>query len=284
MDGNGKIGAVFEDGTGVAFQDGVEDGVGGVAGEGKFAAEHLVEDDAAGPEIGAVVDLLAENLLGRHVADGAYDDAGFGERLGDVWPLGQAEVDDLDLVAGADHQVGRLDVAMDDAVLVGVMQAGEQLGGEVGGSGEIERAAVDSVGQGFAVVVAHDEDDLAVGELFDVMDAADVGVVEDRGGARLLKQTVLLRRVGEHGRSEGLERDEAMEKEVFGLVDDARGTAAEVLEDLVVRDGLAFMHGMVTEPRNGTKLHGPRATLRGWRRPRRWCEMRLAPDTSTGPA
>ena len=115
------------------------------------------------------------------------------------------------------------------------------------------------------------------------MDAADVGVVEDRGGAGFLEQTVLLGGIGEHGRSEGLERDEAMEEKVFGLVDDARGTAAEVLENLVMRDGLAFMHGMVTEPPNGAMWRGLPATLRGWRRPNLWCEMRLAPDISTGP-
>ena len=47
--------------------------------------------------------------------------------------LGQAEVADDDLAGLRHHQVGRLDVAVDHAVLVHVVQALEHLGHQTGG-------------------------------------------------------------------------------------------------------------------------------------------------------
>ncbi len=55
VNGDGEIGSILQDGAGVAAEDRIEDRIRGVAEEWQAAAEHLVEDDPAGPEIGAVV-------------------------------------------------------------------------------------------------------------------------------------------------------------------------------------------------------------------------------------
>ena len=102
-----------------------------------LAGEHLEQHPAEGPDVGAPVDRLALGLLGRHVGGGAQDHpgqrSGGGERrrvgrvaaspsAGDLQRLGQAEVEHLDLAIGGDHDVGRLEVAVDHAGLVGGLQ------------------------------------------------------------------------------------------------------------------------------------------------------------------
>ena len=57
-------------------------------------------------------------LLGGHVAGRAHDLAGLGLPCPRLQPLGQAEVGDLGDAVAVEQDVGRLEVAMDDAGLV----------------------------------------------------------------------------------------------------------------------------------------------------------------------
>jgi hypothetical protein len=91
-----------------------------VSRERPLSGEQLEQDDRQGEQVAASVDLLAADLLRRHVARRAQQRAIVGElRLG---RLGQAEVHDLDLGAANVDQVGRLDVAMHDTGVVRVFQ------------------------------------------------------------------------------------------------------------------------------------------------------------------
>ena len=100
----------------------------GVLGVERLAAgDQLVEDDAERIEVGFVGDVaFALALLRRHVGGGA-DGAVGGGQGGDVEVLGDAEVGELERAVGQDHEVGRLEVAVDDAGLVGVLQGGAEL-------------------------------------------------------------------------------------------------------------------------------------------------------------
>src|SRR5690606_36126370 len=95
--------------------------------------EQLEEDQADGVEIGARVDLAARGLLRRHVARGPKHDALPRELLAAalVEQLGDAKVDDLDdLVAAeilAQEDVLGLEIAVDDADVVGVLEAEKDL-------------------------------------------------------------------------------------------------------------------------------------------------------------
>jgi hypothetical protein len=60
-------------------------------------------------------------LLGAHVAESADQVSGERQRRGRL-ELGQAEISDPMVAARVDEHVGRLDVAVDDAELVGVFE------------------------------------------------------------------------------------------------------------------------------------------------------------------
>ena len=110
---------------GIGLHHLVEHRVGVGALEGEPSSEHLVEHDAEGEEVGPVVDLLALDLLGRHVVGRAEELPLLGE-VRAVEP-GDAEVGDLHLVVGGDQDVRRLDVAVDHPVGVGVVEARRDL-------------------------------------------------------------------------------------------------------------------------------------------------------------
>ena len=59
--------------VGFALDDGGEGVDHAVATKGGAAGEHLVEDAAEGPDVGALIDWLAAGLFGAHVRGGAED-------------------------------------------------------------------------------------------------------------------------------------------------------------------------------------------------------------------
>src|ERR1700734_2041922 len=98
--------------------------------------------------------------------------------------------------------------------------------------------------QSQAVQKLHDDERLTC-VLSDFMNGADVGMIQCRSGLRFALEA------GERLRGFGpfiggkLQRDEATEGYVFGLVDHTHATATELLDDAVVRDGLAEHAGEI---------------------------------------
>src|SRR5437899_3475355 len=93
---------------------------------------------------------MTEDLLRTHVARGAYDKARSGERgIGEVpllirllrMHLGQSEVQNLQLPPRRDHDVGWLEVAVNDAVLVRFGHRIGRLQSEVQHASEIQRSS-----------------------------------------------------------------------------------------------------------------------------------------------
>ncbi len=106
--------------------------------------------------------------------------------------LGQAEVEDLQAPLGRDHQVLRLQVAMDDAGAMRLGQAVRELRPEVEHLRDGQGAARQPPPQRLALDVLHHHVVRAglVGRLADVVDVDDVRVVERGGGARLAVEPV----------------------------------------------------------------------------------------------
>ena len=125
---------------GLTVQDGVEDHGSGGAGERLRAGRHLIQRDAEGKQIRARVHRLAASLLRGHVSHGAERDAWTGEMVlaallgrqfgkshGLLRPyLRETEVENLRLAPARNKDIGGLDVAMNNALLVrGIERVGD---------------------------------------------------------------------------------------------------------------------------------------------------------------
>ena len=169
--------------------------------------------------------------VGAVTSSVGVDEAGFG------FHLRQTEVENFGVSALGDENVGRLDVAMNNALGVG----GVERIGDFDAQGEnrfqFHGAGADQVLERDAVKKFHDQKGAAV-FLADVVDRADVGMVERRGGlglaAEALERLTVLRQIFR----QELQRDEAAEARVFGFVNHAHAAAAELLDDPIVGDGL----------------------------------------------
>ena len=106
-----------------------DDGHGLVADEGRAAADHLVEHAAERVEVAGGRRLAAHRLLRRHVARRADHHPGLRQPRA-VERHRQAEVADLGDAAAVEPDVARLQVAVDDALRVGELEARAHLVGD----------------------------------------------------------------------------------------------------------------------------------------------------------
>ncbi|PRQ04694.1 hypothetical protein ENSA5_05430 [Enhygromyxa salina] len=211
-----------------------------VAVEGRLTSEHLVGEDADGVEIAALVDLAARGLLGAHVARGAKDHARAGQDLGGaigVEQLGDAEVDDLGDLAAVEaprheHVLG-LEIAVDDAAVVGVLEPGQDLVEDLAGRLGLPRLA-EAGAELLADEQLHDQVLDARLRGPEVGHADAVGVVEARGALGLAIEALADRAVRADVGVEDLDRDVALEGGVPRAVDGAHAPSPEQRVDAVV--------------------------------------------------
>jgi hypothetical protein len=149
----------------------------GAARAGPLAGQQLVQQHAEGVQVRAHVERaeLRVGLLRAHVVAGAG-----GVRRHRAGGAGDAEVDDLRQRAAVDlgdQHVAGLEVAVDDAALVGVLHAVEQLQEQVEALRQRQRAAPAVAGQRLAVDVFHDQVGRAVRQGAGVEQLGDVRVL-----------------------------------------------------------------------------------------------------------
>ena len=148
-----------------------------------LAREHLVHDDAEGVYVAARVGLLAARLLRRDVVHGA--DGLVALLLLSGLERGYAEVGDLDGAVLEYHYVLRLYVAVDDALLVRVLQGLGYLDGKMQGLLPAEGALfLHVLHEGHALDELHDDIFHAIA-VTDVVDGDYVGVREHGDSLRL---------------------------------------------------------------------------------------------------
>ena len=245
------------------------------------SGSHLVEHGAEREEIGAMVHVLAPRLLRRHVRHRPQRGAGTGQvdvvrgprRF--VWRrsgprrgrhLGQPEVEDLGVAPGRHEDVGRLDVAVHDALHVRGIEGVRQLRPEVEDALGAQGAPADARPQRLALEQLHHQEVAAV-MLANVVNRADVRVVERRGGARLPAEPGdRLLVLGERLRQE-LECHLPAEPRVLGPIDLAHATLADLGGDSIRAERRAGVQRHGLAPTSGTDRVMIRALTRGRARP-----------------
>ncbi len=116
-------------------------------------------------------------LFGRHVSERAEHCVGAREP-GSADELGDSKVEDLDEPLTRNEQIGRFDVAVNDARLMSFGEPARNLFRDVDRRGGIERATQEAMIERLAFVIGHAEKKLPVLGLVDVVDGADVGMIE----------------------------------------------------------------------------------------------------------
>jgi hypothetical protein len=159
--------------------------------ERRTPGQHLVEDRAEREDIGERPDRLVGQLLGRDVAHRAHDRPRLrqaGACL--VKAAGDAEVDEAGTAVGREQDVGRLDVPMDEAAIVCVL---ERIGDLRRDRRRLARRQASDTRQALRERLAVDEledDGLPVVAEQHVVDGHDVRVGEPRRCASLEAEPV----------------------------------------------------------------------------------------------
>jgi hypothetical protein len=223
--------------------------------EERLPGEHLEEHDTEAPDVGLLVDALAARLLGGHVGGGPEDDPGQrpgpgeGGGLGEVDRgragagvarpgLGEAEVEDLDLSAGRELDVGGREVAVDDALAVGLLEGRGDLLGDLEGLVDGDRTPREALLEVFTHDELEGEEGLSV-RFFQTVDGGDVRVVERGEEVRLALETgEALGVLSDLGR-EDLDGHVTVKVGVGGAVDLAHAPGPDGGGDAVVGKGLA---------------------------------------------
>ena len=231
-----------------------------LADEQALAGEQLVEDDAAAEHVAAAVDRQAADLLGRHVAELALEDARLG-LAALASGLGDAEVDDLDLALERHQDVLRGHVAVDErqlapglvALVVRVVEALAHLHDHEARLRDGHRlAAVAAAVEDAAEVTAVDvlEGDVVAGvDDAEIEDLGDVRVVQLDGELRLLDEHADELFVLRDVREDPLDRDQPLEAlDAKGLGPEHLGHAADVdpLEQVVLAERRRLLHAWLS--------------------------------------
>jgi hypothetical protein len=221
------------------------------AGPWRLARQHLIEDGGERVEVGSGIDrLVARGLLRAHVGRRANGEPSLGQRLLTSQCPGDTEVGYEGRAVFGEKQVLRLDVAMDDAVVVGVVHRPGGLDGNAERVVHRKLAlAAEPVAQRFPLDIGHGEPELP-GRFPGIEDRQNVGMLEPGGEADLPLEP-LGAQDGRKLRQENLECDGPVVPQVLGEIHRSHAAPAELaLEGVAVGQRVtnAFRHSHAGTP------------------------------------
>ena len=230
------------------MQHGIQSGHNIRARERLLPGSHLVQHDTERKNIAAWIQPFAARLLGRHVYGGAGNHShsgqrifnrciGFGGKLLVPRQLRQSEVEDFGLPVFRQKNVGWFYVAMNDALRVGRRQSVGCLYRDLEDLIQIHGLAPDALLQALTLELFHHDKGMAI-IVLNIVDRADVGMIQLRCSSRLALETVERLAISKEIFGNELQRDVAAQADVLGLIHDSHATATEFSQNAVVGDRL----------------------------------------------
>ena len=216
----------------------------GRAAERPVAGQQFVEHDAERKDVAARIERLPRPLLGRHVGDGADDDAlpralhrRRVRRVAGLIQLRETEVGELGVAALGDQNVFRLDVAMQDARR---MRDGQTVGHADQELHDLPPRPPALSGPILQRAAVHVLDDQILTTVFGAgfEHRQDVWMVERRGGLRLLLEALEYQRIGDPV-GEHLDRHRTRQSRVMSAIDFAHAAGADPFDDFVEAESSA---------------------------------------------
>ncbi len=197
----------------------------------QLAGEEFVEQDADRENVGAVVNRFRiVDHFGRGVAGGAVNFRAF--LMAGADRMGQAEIANFRLILQIEQDVRRFDVAVDDAVFMGMRQTAANGRNEAYHLLGIDCTSVRAVEKRLARHELHDDEEHAI-HFAEVIDADEVRVVEpchafgfgfeDRAEARILAEFL----------GQDFDGDRSVERFLHGAIDRAHATRGDEALDVV---------------------------------------------------
>src|SRR5207253_5123385 len=160
--------------------------------EGPHAGEHLVENASEGEDVRSRVNLFSLYLLGRHIPGAAHHPARLSlveRRTIGVVRLGrelrQAEIENLQSAIAGDEDIFRLDVAMNDSLLMRRSHSSGDLDAVIYRSTTVQWAGAQAGSKRFTFKQLFDDVRLRL-VLADVVDRNQIGMIDRTGRAGLL--------------------------------------------------------------------------------------------------
>src|SRR5262249_25748734 len=169
-----------------------------------------------------------------------------------------------------------LQVAVDDAVVVGGFEGFGDLHGDLGGLLQTERILPEPLGERLALDVLHG-DELASLGLSALVHLADERVVQPRGGLGLEDEAIALAGIEVHSPGRELQGHVALQALVAGEEHLGHAPAPEDLDDPIGAECLGAGHGPQARGTRGTMSPSPN-------RPAARCETGLRRGLETGSA
>jgi len=181
-------------GRGVTAEPGGGNYDGSFTFEGKAARCEFEKDNAKGMDVRSDAGRLAAKLLRRHIGRGSDKDLSGNNRSQITLGLNlarEAEIGDYGAQARTladEHDIGRLEIAMDNSEFVRLGEAGYDLRGYGICFGDGNAATLETSGEGFAREKFHGDKAWTAGGRHDVIEPANVGVGDQHGDVELVSE------------------------------------------------------------------------------------------------
>jgi len=173
------------------------------------------------------------NTLGSHGFDtGCRRGAASGSEFG------QTEIQNFGVAALGDKDVRGLDVAVNDALRVSGVKSVGDFDANIEQNFHVKRATLDEMLESLTVEKFHGDERFSI-FVANVIDGADAGVVQGGGGLRFPLETCQRLRIVSHFIGKEFQGNKTVQARVFGFVHDTHAAPAELLDNAVMRDGLA---------------------------------------------